>query len=155
MEILNTINIVDSMGVEKSIKVSSEMSSYRKFSIEKNAVVTGAFFNLEKSNNISDTRKRINKILTERNSKHPVDLPSAGSVFKNPEGHSSWKLVNDAGLKGKKIGGAMVSDLHTNFIVNDVVDLAARGTARHDVFYSRDCRARNTAPGTGYWANSL
>ncbi|RPI90419.1 MAG: UDP-N-acetylenolpyruvoylglucosamine reductase, partial [Spirochaetales bacterium] len=41
-----------------------------------------------------------------------------GSVFKNPQGHSSWKLVNDAGLKSHRIGGAMVSDLHTNFIVN-------------------------------------
>ena len=38
--------------------------------------------------------------------------------FKNPDGHSSWKLVNDAGLKGRRIGGAMVSELHTNFIIN-------------------------------------
>ncbi len=47
-----------------------------------------------------------------------MQYPSAGSSFKNPEGHSSWKLVNDAGLKGKTMGGAMVSDLHTNFIIN-------------------------------------
>jgi UDP-N-acetylmuramate dehydrogenase len=47
-----------------------------------------------------------------------MDYPSAGSVFKNPEGYSSWKLVNDCGLKGYKIGGAMVSEKHTNFIIN-------------------------------------
>ena len=47
-----------------------------------------------------------------------MDYPSAGSVFKNPQGHSSWKLIADAGLKGRAVGGARVSDLHTNFIIN-------------------------------------
>lgn len=51
----------------------------------------------------------------------PIEFPSAGSVFKNPDdpNWSSWKLVEDIGYKGKKIGGAMVSLKHSNFIIND------------------------------------
>lgn len=48
----------------------------------------------------------------------PLEFPSAGSVFRNPEGNYAGKLIEDSGLKGKKKGGAMVSDKHANFIIN-------------------------------------
>jgi UDP-N-acetylmuramate dehydrogenase len=54
----------------------------------------------------------------KRNEKQPLDLPSAGSVFKRPEGSFAGKLIEDAGLKGYTIGGAAVSDKHAGFIVN-------------------------------------
>ncbi len=49
----------------------------------------------------------------------PLEYPSAGSVFRNPEGLSSWKLIEDLGLKGYSIGGASVSVKHSNFIINE------------------------------------
>ncbi|RME93585.1 MAG: UDP-N-acetylmuramate dehydrogenase, partial [Candidatus Hydrogenedentota bacterium] len=49
----------------------------------------------------------------------PKNRRSAGSVFKNPKGQKAWQLISNAGLRGKKIGGAMVSEKHCNFIVND------------------------------------
>ena len=60
---------------------------------------------------IKDRRKR-------RMDSQPLNYPSAGSVFRNPEGMSAWKLIDDAGLKGFSIGGAKVSEKHANFIIN-------------------------------------
>lgn len=48
----------------------------------------------------------------------PLEVPSAGSSFRNPEGYAAWKLIDDADLRGFKIGGAMVSTKHSNFIIN-------------------------------------
>jgi UDP-N-acetylmuramate dehydrogenase len=54
-----------------------------------------------------------------RREHQPLDLPSAGSVFRNPPGDSAGRLIEAAGLKGKRIGGALISDRHANFIVNE------------------------------------
>jgi len=53
-----------------------------------------------------------------RKDKQPWGLPSAGSVFKNPQDESAGKLIESAGLKGLTVGGAQVSEKHANFIVN-------------------------------------
>lgn len=53
-----------------------------------------------------------------REEKQPLDLPSAGSTFKRPEGHFAGKLITDAGLRGYQVGGAAVSKKHAGFVVN-------------------------------------
>ncbi len=63
-------------------------------------------------------KKQIKQLLLMRNKTQPVQQASAGSVFKNPQGQFSAKLIESADLKGKCIGGACVSDKHANFIVN-------------------------------------
>jgi UDP-N-acetylmuramate dehydrogenase len=60
----------------------------------------------------------IKALLAKRNASQPLDLPNAGSVFRNPPNGFAARLIQDCGLKGKYIGGAQISDKHANFIVN-------------------------------------
>lgn len=61
---------------------------------------------------------RVAELTEARASKQPLELPSAGSTFKRPEGHFAGKLITDAGLKGYQVGGAAVSEKHAGFVVN-------------------------------------
>ena len=63
-----------------------------------------------------DTRMKV--CMDSRRSKQPLEYPSAGSVFKRPEGYFAGKLIEDCGLKGFTVGGAQVSEKHAGFIVN-------------------------------------
>ncbi len=61
---------------------------------------------------------RMDELYARRKSKQPLELPSAGSVFKRPEGHYAGTLIEQCGLKGRRVGGAAVSEKHAGFIVN-------------------------------------
>jgi UDP-N-acetylmuramate dehydrogenase len=65
-----------------------------------------------------EARAKIKELLARRLATQPLDLPNAGSVFRNPPGDHAARLVEGAGLKGHAIGGARVSEKHANFIVN-------------------------------------
>jgi UDP-N-acetylmuramate dehydrogenase len=66
----------------------------------------------------SDDQDAIRSLLRERADKQPLGLPSAGSVFRNPAGGHAGELIERAGLKGLRRGGAVVADKHANFIIN-------------------------------------
>lgn len=121
--------------------ITRDMYGYRTMGLPDNAIILGGYFSLKKTEHPHMVLRRIDEFIAERKVKHPLDYPSAGSVFKNPEGHQSWKLIDDAGLKGRTAGGAAVSELHTNFIINkgnatstDIFDLI---NLISDVVYSR------------------
>jgi len=118
--ILSRIKIIDEKGYLQNIDVNPKIFSYRNMGIPDNSVILGGFFSLPdiERDERDKLKEKIRDIINERWQKHPMEYPSAGSVFKNPEGYSSWKLINDSGLKGFSIGGAMVSTKHTNFIIN-------------------------------------
>ena len=84
---------------------------------EKGYIVLGAVLKLEKGD-LSQITGRMEELKEARTSKQPLELPSAGSTFKRPKDHFAGKLIMKAGLRGYRVGGAMVSDKHCGFVVN-------------------------------------
>lgn len=117
-DILESVKVAHMDGTVELVKIDSSIHDYRRMDLPQESVILGGYFRLPAADDIYAVKKRVEDIIAERKMKHPMDFPSAGSVFKNPRGHSSWKLINDAGLKGYSIGGARISEKHTNFIIN-------------------------------------
>ncbi len=92
--------------------------SYRHSSfMDQGAIILGARFRLRKGDQ-DEINAKIADLTKRRTTKQPLAYPSAGSFFKRPEGHFAGKLIEDAGLKGKTVGGAQVSKLHAGFVIN-------------------------------------
>jgi UDP-N-acetylmuramate dehydrogenase len=84
---------------------------------ESYSVITNCVLKLKKALK-KDIDDKVNSYLNDRRKKHPLEYPSCGSVFKNPKNKKAWEIIKNLGLSGFKINGAMVSDKHTNFIIN-------------------------------------
>ena len=104
-------------GTVREYCISELDYSYRNLSLENGDIVLAALFRLE-AREPGHTEEEIRKDLELRRSKHNVGFPSAGSFFKNPPGQAAWRLIDAAGLRGTSVGGAMVSEVHSNFLVN-------------------------------------
>ena len=115
---IEEIKVLDNTEV-KILKKSDVSYSYRhtSFKDNKDLIVLAVKLKLEKGN--ADESAEIMKNRLERRIKsQPLNYPNAGSVFRNPEGDFAGRLIEECGLKGKRIGGAMVSEKHANFIIN-------------------------------------
>jgi UDP-N-acetylmuramate dehydrogenase len=67
----------------------------------------------------ADILKEMSEVADYREANQPIKERTGGSTFKNPPGSSAWKLIDDAGCRGLRVGGAKVSELHCNFLIND------------------------------------
>ena len=104
---------------------------------EHEVIFTGGLFQGAKADP-DDIFTRMAEITARREASQPIRERTGGSTFKNPPGHASWKLVDEAGWRGKPMGGARFSELHSNFLINDghatAADLEGLGEAvRQDV----------------------
>ncbi|WP_026662177.1 UDP-N-acetylmuramate dehydrogenase [Butyrivibrio proteoclasticus] len=83
----------------------------------KDFIVISALLELEKGDK-DEISAQMNELALKRKEKQPLEYPSAGSTFKRPEGYFAGKLIEDSGLRGYTVGGAMVSDKHCGFVIN-------------------------------------
>ena len=131
--------IIDSVEILGSIHEGSLLErrqeeleyGYRYLRLQPGEIVTRAVFRLQ-AGEPETIERTMQEMLEKRKASQSVGYPNAGSFFKNPEGAAAWKLIDEAGLRGAKVGGAQVSEVHTNFLVNvggataaDFIELAA------------------------------
>lgn len=115
--IIKSVTVMDEKGNIKKLDRKSLKFSYRNSGIPEKNIIISAEFSLkkDKKNNII---KKIKNLFRHRFKTQPVGQHNAGCVFKNPEGDYASRLIDEAGMKGVSVGGAVVSKLHANYINN-------------------------------------
>ena len=128
-DIVVSADYVDGMGNARTIGFSEMQFGYRHsvFS-DKDWCITKVKMQL-RPGDPAEIRRTMENLMERRKSKQPLEYPSAGSVFKRPEGNYAGALIEQCGLKGRRVGGAQVSEKHAGFIVN-LGDASSRDVAR-------------------------
>lgn len=139
-------------GGGKGVLTGSEMDlAYRHSAYSGgDRIVTGGVFRLQKGDPAA-IRVQMEDIMERRRSKQPLEYPSAGSTFKRPSGAYASALIDQCGLRGKRVGGAMISEKHAGFVVNcdnatcaDVLALIAlvQADVEGKTGYKLDCEVK-------------
>ena len=129
-DIIKEVQVMDQEGNLLNLPAEKLELGYRTSIIKKkDYIVLSAVLELEPGDR-EEIRAKMDDLKERRVSKQPLELPSAGSTFKRPEGYFAGKLIMDAGLRGFSVGGAQISEKHCGFVVNkgnataeDVTDL--------------------------------
>ncbi len=140
-EVGDSVKLVELLtpeGEVSSVGPDALAFSYRRCELPEGCLVTGILFRVKREGS-EEVKRRVAENMEVRRRTQPLSYPSAGSVFRNPPEASAGRLMEQAGLKGKRVGGAEISTLHANFIVNrggataeDVLSLMKQ--AREEVF---------------------
>jgi len=116
-DILRSCDIVSRDGTRQTLGVDDLRYRYRHSALPEGATVVSATFTGHPGEK-SAIQAEMDRIAQEREASQPLRSRTGGSTFKNPEGHKAWQLVDDAGCRGLCVGGAQVSEKHTNFMIN-------------------------------------
>lgn len=108
---------IDADGCMRTVIGDEHNFGYRRSRFENGEVILSSVIELKRGNRDA-VKSLMDELNSKRREKQPLNLPSAGSTFKRPEGYFAAKLIDDAGLRGYRVGGACVSDKHCGFIVN-------------------------------------
>jgi UDP-N-acetylmuramate dehydrogenase len=131
------LTIVTPQGQVKHLKKADYHYAYRNSSLKLSGnVLVEAVLKLKKEPKDA-IEKKVKEYFKVRRGKQPKTEKNAGSVFKNPEGNFAGRLTESVGLKGFKVGGARVSEIHANFIINE-----GNGTAHDVVTLMREIQGR-------------
>ena len=109
---------VDPQGNIHVLSLADMGFTYRHCGIQKDWIFTEATFEGERGDP-AEILKEMDEVADYREKNQPIKERTGGSTFKNPDGHSAWKLVDQAGCRGMRVGGAKVSEMHCNFLIND------------------------------------
>lgn len=117
-DILKEALVMDSEGKVFTLDKKELKLGYRTSAVKENGyIVLSAVLELRMGKR-EEIRKLMEELKQKRIDKQPLDMPSAGSTFKRPEGYFAGKLIMDTGLRGFSVGGAQVSEKHCGFVVN-------------------------------------
>jgi UDP-N-acetylmuramate dehydrogenase len=118
-DVLVQVEILDQNGQIRTISAEELKLSYRYSKVsEEGWIVLAAVLKLERGNR-EEIKSKMDEYALARRTKQPLEYPSAGSTFKRPEGYFAGKLIQDSGLRGARVGGAMVSKKHCGFLINE------------------------------------
>jgi UDP-N-acetylmuramate dehydrogenase len=114
--------LIEASGVDREGRkhtfTNAEMKfAYRQCGVEASIIFTSARFRGMRAASEA-IRARMNEVQNHRESAQPIREKTGGSTFKNPPGQSAWKLIDAAGCRGLRVGGAQVSEMHCNFLIN-------------------------------------
>jgi UDP-N-acetylmuramate dehydrogenase len=108
---------VDRRGAVRAYSNAGMGFSYRHCGVADDVIFTQALFQ-GAPGDAAAIAAEMNKVTESREATQPVKSRTGGSTFKNPPGHKAWQLIDAAGCRGLRLGGAQVSEMHTNFLIN-------------------------------------
>ena len=117
-DVLIGARAVDRQGNIHALSLADMKFTYRHCGIPSSWIFTQALYQ-GTPGNPDDILKEMEEVAEYREKNQPIKERTGGSTFKNPPGHSAWKLVDQAGCRGYRVGGAKVSEMHCNFLIND------------------------------------
>ena len=116
--VLKEIYCIDETGNKQKISANDAQFGYKNsIFMHKRYTITGALLELQNGRK-EQIANKMQELLVKRRNSQPLELPNAGSIFRRPQGHFAGRLVEECGLKGRRVGQAMVSEKHAGFIVN-------------------------------------
>ncbi len=117
-DVLVGARAVDRCGNIHVLSLADMGFAYRHSSLPEDFIFTEATYQ-GTPGDPAEIERQMDEVTAYREAHQPIKSRTGGSTFKNPPGHSSWKLVDAAGCRGLRVGGAHVSEMHANFLIND------------------------------------
>jgi UDP-N-acetylmuramate dehydrogenase len=116
-DVLKELVAIDRRGRRIVMSIEDMGYSYRHSAVSDDLIFVSATF-VGKHDAPDAIRARMDAITTRREESQPIRSKTGGSTFKNPDGHSAWKVIDAAGMRGHRVGGAQMSEQHCNFMIN-------------------------------------
>lgn len=117
-QIVKSVTVLDVNNEVRTLDVSELKLGYRTSIIQKEKMIVLKVRLKLEIGSAGEIAMIMQMLSQKRRSKQPLEYPSAGSTFKRPEGHFAGKLIEDAGFRGYRVGGAQVSEKHCGFVIN-------------------------------------